>query len=207
MKLLELVSGTGSVGKVAKELGYDFVSLDLKNADINTDILQWNYKQFKQNEFNIISASPTCTEYSRAKTTGIRKIDYANSFVKKTIEIINYFNPSIWFIENPETGLLKQQDFMKDFDYYDVDYCKYGMEYRKRTRIWTNLKDWTPRPLCKKDCGNITDNRQKETAQRLPSKGRWNEQKKHTHTQDELYRIPSDLIEEIMRVVNVVRLD
>ena len=132
MKLLELFSGTGSVGNVAKELGYDVVSLDLKNADINTDILQWNYKQFKQNEFNIVSASPPCTEYSRAKTTGLRKIDYANSFVKKTIEIINYFNPSIWFIENPETGLLKQQDFMKDFDYYDVDYSKYGMECRKR---------------------------------------------------------------------------
>ena len=199
MKLLELFSGAGSVGKVAKELGYDVVSLDLKNADINTDILQWNYKQFKQNEFNIIWASPPCTEYSRAKTTGIRKTDYANSVVKKTIEIINYFNPSIWFIENPEAGLSKQQDFMTDFDYYDIDFCKYGMEYRKRTRIWTNLKDWTPRPLCKKDCGNIIDNRHKETAQRLPSKGRWNEQKKHT--QDELYRIPSDLIEEIMRVV------
>jgi len=136
MKLLELFSGTGSVGKVAKELGYDVVSLDLKNADINADILQWNYKQFKPNDFNIIWASPPCIEYSRAKTTGIRKIDYANSIVKKTIEIINYFNPSVWFIENPQTGLLKQQDFMKDFDYYDVDDCKYGMEYRKRTRIY-----------------------------------------------------------------------
>ena len=48
--------------------------------------------------------------------------------MKKTIEIINYFNPSVWFIENLQTGLLKQQDFMKDFDYYDIDYCKYGME-------------------------------------------------------------------------------
>ena len=202
MKLLELFSGTGSVGKVAKELGYDVVSLDLKNADINADILQWNYKQFKPNEFKIIWASPPCIEYSRAKTTGIRKIDYANSFVKKTIEIINYFNPSVWFIENPQTGLLKQQDFMKDFDYYDVDYCKYGMEYRKRTRIWTNLKDWTPRPLCKKDCGNIINNRHKETAQRLPSKGRWYEQKKHT--QDELYRIPSDLINHIFRHISLM---
>ena len=52
--------------------------------------------------------------------------------MKKTIEIINYFNPSVWFIENLQTGLLKQQDFMKDFDYYDIDYCKYGMEYRKK---------------------------------------------------------------------------
>jgi len=202
MKLLELFSGTGSVGKVAKELGYDVVSLDLKNADINADILQWNYKQFKPNEFKIIWASPACIEYSRAKTTGIRKIDYANSIVKKTIEIINYFNRSVWFIETPQMGLLKQQDFMKDFDYYDVDYCKYGMEYRKRTRIWTNLKDWMPRPLCKKDCGNIINNRHKETAQRLPSKGRWYEQKKHT--QDELYRIPSDSINHIFRHISLM---
>jgi adenine-specific DNA methylase len=40
MKLLELFSGTSSVGKVAKQLGYDIVSLDLKKADINIDILQ-----------------------------------------------------------------------------------------------------------------------------------------------------------------------
>ena len=84
MKLLELFSGTGSVGKVAKELGYDVVSLDLKDANINTDILNWNYKVFKQNEFNIIWASPPCVEYSIAKTTGVRKTDYANSIVKKT---------------------------------------------------------------------------------------------------------------------------
>ena len=150
MKLLELFSGTGSVGKVAIELGYDVVSLDLKDANINTDILNWNYKVFKQNEFNIIWASPPCVEYSIAKTTGVRKIDYANSIVQKTIEIIRYFNPSIWFIENPQTGLLKHQDFMKDFDYFDLDYCKYGFPYRKRTRIWTNLTSWKPRPLCKK---------------------------------------------------------
>ena len=164
MKLLELFSGTGSVGKVAKELGFDVVSLDLKDANINTDILNWDYKQFNRNNFKIIWASHPCVEYSIAKTTGVRKIDYANSIVKKTIEIINYFNPSVWFIENPQTGLLKHQEFMKDFDYFDLDYCKYGFPYRKRTRIWTNLKTWKPRPLCKNDCGNIINNKHKETA-------------------------------------------
>ena len=44
MKLLELFSGTKSVGEVAETLGYDVTSLDLKNADINTDISNWNYK-------------------------------------------------------------------------------------------------------------------------------------------------------------------
>ena len=88
---------------------------------------------------------------------------------------------------------------MKDFDYFDVDYCKYGMEYRKRTRIWSNLKTWKPRPLCKKDCGNIIKNRHKETAQRLPSKGRWNKQRKHT--QEELYKIPEGFLQKIFLIV------
>ena len=194
MKLLELFSGTGSVGRVAREYGFSVISLDLKNANINEDILQWDYKKVDK-DFDIIWSSPPCTEYSRAKTTGVRRIDYANSIVKKTIEIINYFQPRIFFIENPQTGLLKEQDFMKDFDYYDVDYCKYGFEYRKRTRIWTNLKSWKPRPLCKKDCNGIIGNRHKETAQRLQCKGRWDEQRKKT--QDELYRIPEELIYDI----------
>ena len=42
MKLLELFSGTGSVGRVAKEKGFEVISLDLKNADINLDILYLN---------------------------------------------------------------------------------------------------------------------------------------------------------------------
>ena len=195
MKLLELFSGTGSVGRVAREYGFSVISLDLKNANINEDILQWDYKKFDK-DFDIIWSSPPCTEYSRAKTTGVRNIDYANNIVRKTIEIINYFQPRIFFIENPQTGLLKEQDFMKDFDYYDVDYCKYGFEYRKRTRIWTNLKSWKPRPLCKKDCNGIIGNRHKETAPRLPCKGRWDEQRKKT--QDELYRIPEELIYDIL---------
>ena len=44
MKLLDMFSGTGSVGTVAKDMGWDVVSLDLKGADINCDILQWKYK-------------------------------------------------------------------------------------------------------------------------------------------------------------------
>ena len=30
------------------------------------------------------------------------------------------------------------------------------------------LDTWTPRPLCKKDCGSMDGNRHKETAQRAP---------------------------------------
>ena len=127
MNLLELFSGTKSVGTIAKSLGFNVISLDLKNADINTDILEWDYKQFDRNRFDFIWSSPPCTEYSVAKTRGIRNIEFANSIVLKTIEIIKYFNPKYFVIENPQTGLLENQEFMDEFEFKDVDYCKHGM--------------------------------------------------------------------------------
>ena len=70
---MELFAGTGSVGKVAKELGFEVISLDRDMpADINKDIMDWNYQVYEPKQFDVIWASPPCTEYSRAKTTGVR---------------------------------------------------------------------------------------------------------------------------------------
>ena len=217
MKLLELFSGTGSVGTVAKDMGWTVVSLDLKGADINCDddlqsssrlcrdILQWKYKKYPVKYWDMIWASPPCIEYSIAKQTGVRKIEEANEIVMKTLEIIKYFKPRVWFVENPQTGLLKKQSFMEGLPYFDIDYCKYGMPYRKRTRLWTNLDTWTPRPLCKKDCESMDGNRHKETAQRAPSGKKENWKEGYTlFKQMDLYRIPQALVEEIMTAVNVV---
>ena len=199
MNLLELFSGTGSVGLIAKSLGFNVISLDLKNADINCDILEWDYKQFDRNHFDFIWASPPCTEYSIAKRTGIRNIEYANSIVLKTLEIIDYFGFPYFVIENPQTGLLKSQSFMNGLRFNDIDYCKYGFNYRKRTRLWNNLTNWKARPLCKKDCGKVVNNQHIETAQRLPQKSKadWGDNYV-IHKQEDLYKIPAELICEIL---------
>ena len=124
MRVLELFSGTGSVGNVCRRLDCDVTSLDRDMpADIRTDILDWNYT-LPPNSFDAIWASPPCTEYSVAKTVGLRKMDEANAVVQRTIEIIRYFNPTYWMMENPQTGLLKHQLFMADLPYNDLDYCK-----------------------------------------------------------------------------------
>ena len=197
-KLLELFSGTGSVGKVAKDLDFEVLCLDRDmEADIKIDILDWDYKAFPSGAFDVIWCSPPCTEYSRAKTTGIRDIEGAHKIVLKTLEILEYFKPKYWIIENPETGLLKKQYFMAGIPFDNIDYCKYGMPYRKRTTLWNNIDNWDPRPLCCKDCGQMEGNRHKETAQRLPpgKKADWGNQRHHRT--DELYKVPKDLIEEI----------
>ena len=48
MRVLELFAGTHSVGKVCNALGYEVVSLDLAGADININILEWDYKKALQ---------------------------------------------------------------------------------------------------------------------------------------------------------------
>jgi len=44
MRVLELFSGTQSVGKVGRALGYDVISLDLTDATICCDIMEWDFK-------------------------------------------------------------------------------------------------------------------------------------------------------------------
>ena len=75
------------------------------------------------------------------------------------------------------------------------------MLYRKRTRIWNNLNTWIPRPLCKKDCGNIVNNKHIEVAQRGPTgkKETWINQRRHK--QKELYIIPEPLVIEIIEFI------
>ena len=118
MKVLELFSGSGSVSKVCKEFGYDVVSLDIEfEATHKMNILDFDYKQYKPDEFNIVWGSPPCTYYSALQTSWVGKKkkdgeiytiekltqDLADSdkLVERTFEIIKYFNPELWFVENP----------------------------------------------------------------------------------------------------------
>ena len=204
MKVLELFSGTGSVGKVCKEIGWETLSVDIDGrADITIDILDWDYKQYDKDEFDVIWASPPCATFSAMQYSNLGRVRNGGIFTKemmesdmttkgdplvlKTLEIITYFNPHYWFMENPDTGRLKDRPYMKDIPYYIVDYCMYSnWGYRKRTRIWTNKNNWIAK-MCdgKGTCGNMTGRRH-------------NDDISGTRTMrtslDERYRIPSDLI-------------
>jgi len=245
MKLLELFSGTGSIGKIAKEKGWEVVSLDLKGADINTDILKWDYKKdYIPGDFDVIWASPPCDTFSALRRTWIgRKLKCHNGeicsqelldkdiqeqglpILRRAEEIIDFFKPKYYFMENPQTGLMKNY---VERPFYDVDYCKYSnWGYKKRTRIWTNLQGFNAK-LCKNDCDNLMENTKlhkanfggnkmvvnengkiikvKSAAAREKYRDEPNAQpyvKGGGHNRNERYRIPPDLITDLFKNISI----
>ena len=192
MRLLELFSGTHSIGVVAEKMNIEVTSLDRdlgakskmydyeSKNHIKADIMTWDYKKdYKPGHFDIITASPVCLFWSNLRNTWIgrksktinpdgsivtkediqRDINkYGKPMVDKCFEIIEYFKPKYWWLENPQTGLMKgyiAERWNQYNTYYDVDYCKYSdWGYMKKTRFWTNIKGFKPK-ICKMDCDNI----------------------------------------------------
>lgn len=155
MRALELFAGNKSFGKVASEKGYDeIISLDfLKkfNTTITIDILEWDYKVYPPGYFYFIWASPDCTTWSIAthihRTLGdmrpkTEKARLGEKLIYKTWEIIEYFKPRLYAIENPRGRLAHFPPMQKAPFRTLVYYSRYGTENKKPTHIWTNFKLW-----------------------------------------------------------------
>ena len=250
MRILELFSGTHSIGKAAKSRGYEVVSLDRdlggecilgsgykSDTHIKKDIMDWDFTEYPPNHFDLITASPVCLWWSKLRQTWIgrkcksihptdiitqehldRDIEkYGVPMVDKVFEIINYFQPKHWWIENPKTGFMKRYiaaAYPEYNTYYDIDYCKYSdWGYQKPTRFWTNMKDFTPK-TCKKDCENMIEiNGRKVHKIKMGMENTTKERKEKIEKENidkpnynskryERYRIPEKLINEFFENIS-----
>ena len=193
--LLELFSGTGSVGRSFRTRGWDVFSVDIDATAKPTLVanvldLQWDALP---PIVDCVWASPPCTHYSRARTKAKtpRDLEGSDAIVQKVLDIVGRYGAP-WFMENPESGLLKGREVVAGLPMRVVDYCKYGKPHRKRTAIWTNTR-WEPRqPLCKHDFPASSGSRHTASAQQVPSSNT-----DVRYSRDELYSIPHTLCDEI----------
>ena len=119
----------------------------------------------------------------------------SDRMVLKTLEIAAALGNPPLFVENPYTGQLKNRGTIP-FPMRVLDYCVYGMPYRKRTAVWTNT-DWEPaRRLCKRDCWASDGKRHFAIAQHGPPGP--------CFTQHQLYRIAPELCDEIAAYCNAL---
>jgi len=161
MNILELFAGSRSIGSVADSMGFNVFSVDWQKFD-KID-LAIDIEELKSSDIpfvpNVVWASPDCTTYTIAAISTHRngvepKSDYAKKcdlVNKHFINLINQWlamNPEmVFFIENPR-GMLRKMPWMQEFQRHTVFYCKYGDDRAKPTDIWTNSKNWIPRPMC-----------------------------------------------------------
>ena len=154
MRLLDLFTGTGSVRVVAEALGYEVTSLDIDprcNPDFVADITLFDYTVWSPGEFDVVWTSPPCLYFSAARRSNLGRMVKGEIMTKETLlrdtesigvpvlrrtqEIIEYLKPTVWIIENPYTGTMK--DYITEHPAV-YDYCMFGKLYRKRTAIWSN---------------------------------------------------------------------
>tara|TARA_Y100001963_G_scaffold75352_1_gene104618 strand:+ start:4078 stop:4737 length:660 start_codon:yes stop_codon:yes gene_type:complete len=213
LKVLELFAGSRSFSKVAEEFGHETYTSDLQpfdDIDQVCDIFDFDIdkmiKYFGKPE--IVWCSPPCQAFSVASIsthwTGghrayIPKTEKAKTSIKilnKMMSIINIINPKYWYIENPR-GVMRKVSPMVELKEYrnTIWYCQYfgkgdSIKRAKPTDIWTNDKNWTPRPVCKN--GNpLCDHERAPRGSRTGTQGLKNNYERS--------KVPAELCKEIIK--------
>ena len=142
--ILSLFDLTGIWSKPYKDNGYKVVQVDLQAG---IDILSWDYKAIsKESVYGILAAVP-CTDFAVSGARWFAGKDQdgrtalSMKLVAKTKEIIDYFDPVFWVIENPIGRIHKLNPWMGTpvYKFHPYEFAGYGFDndrYTKKTCLW-----------------------------------------------------------------------
>ena len=135
MKILELFCGRGGWSKGFKEIfpHAEFYGIDVKDFGypfnfIKADLNDWVPDQ----HYDIILASPPCSEFSEVKRNCAHPYDERQGLdlVWRTFHLIEKMRPEFWIIENVK-GLA---EFLPNVS----EKIRYGKKTRKTAYLWSN---------------------------------------------------------------------
>jgi hypothetical protein len=153
--IISLFDYSGNWSRPWKENGYNILQIDIK---LGIDIINWDYKDIK-NVYGILAAVP-CTDYALCGARFFKEkdsqgiTDNSNKLVDKTKEIIDYFKPEFWVVENPMSRIHKLNKWLGDIKYKfnPCDFAGYdpqpkNSQYNKMTWLWGCFNNPIPKPL------------------------------------------------------------
>lgn len=142
--ILSLFDYTGNWSKPYRDSGYNVIQIDIKNG---IDILTWNYKDI-EDVYGVLCAMP-CTDYavSGARWFADKDIDgrteKSQLLVAKCKEIIEYFNPVFWVLENPvsrihnlNNWLGKPKFYFHPYEFAHLIENAIDEQYSKKTALY-----------------------------------------------------------------------
>jgi hypothetical protein len=125
--------------------GYEVLQIDIKSG---TDILKWNYSTIDRNKVFGILAAPPCTHFTKASS--LHWFDYditgktARSLllIQTTLQIIKYFKPIFWALENPPGRLSKIYPPIAKYKLLRFEPWQYGDPFYKQTELYGEFNPW-----------------------------------------------------------------
>lgn len=155
--LISLYDRTGNASRPYRENGWHVIQVD---EQLGTDILKWDYRDIEASRIIIIAMCP-CTDYATsgakhfAKKDANGETENSQILVSKTKEIIDYFNPFAWQLENPRTRIHKLNPWIGqrpklifnpcDFAGYDPN--PDDSRYNKETWLFGKFNDPVPKRM------------------------------------------------------------
>jgi hypothetical protein len=142
--VLDLFCGLGGFSQAFAESDrWSVTTVDIEarfDPDITADVFELRPSDFDR-EFDLVLASPPCTQFSLAASRYERVVDGepqtddardAVGLVYHTIGLIKGLAPEYWVLENPQ-GYLRQ---VLGAPTGRVTYCQYGTDWMKPTDLW-----------------------------------------------------------------------
>lgn len=164
--LISLYDRTGNWSRPYLEAGWKVIQVDIQRG---ADILKWDYHMAymefmrdhgRHGKIIILTAQP-CDRYAlcgnKHKAEKILNGEFAEAqkLVAKTKEIIDYFNPFAWVLENPKTDIHKKNPWIGQkakFVFHPTDFAEYdpnpdNSRYNKETWLFGKFNDPIPKRL------------------------------------------------------------
>lgn len=163
MLVFDFFAGTKSSTQAFEDAGHTVISFDNDpqfEVTVQADVFDLTAEdlvaRFGQPDF--VWASPPCTAFSVAsmgyhwapgREPKTEAAEVSIRLVTHTRQLLEDLNPRHGFIiENPR-GMLRKLPMLEGLTRHTVTYCRYGDDRMKPTDLWTTLKNWVPRSMCK----------------------------------------------------------